>query len=257
MNWLKAISFASLALLVVPVVVLLFEGLGPLLSAEGYSSAVFHSIALTLTSSGIAAVVCAVVFTPLSFYFARNTSKVAQTLADIPATIPHPIVGVALLVLSRPLTPFGRLLASIGIDLFDTVLGLVVALVVVSAPIYIKAMQPFFESMNQSHENFAYGLGASRLWTFSLIVVPNASRGILSASLIAMSRAMSECGSIAILAYYILGGPFNGVSAASVLIYNLYTTSGLSAAATASAVMILVSFVLMFALRFIQRGSKE
>ncbi len=257
MNWLKAISFASLALLVVPVAVLLFEGLGPLLSAEGYSSSVFRSIALTLTSSGIAAVVCAVVFTPLSFYFARNTSRVAQTLADIPATIPHPIVGVALLVLSSPLTPFGRFLASIGIDLFDTLLGLVVALVVVSAPIYIKAMQPFFESMNQSHENFAYGLGASRLRTFSLIVVPNAGRGILSASLIAMSRAMSEFGSIAILAYYILGGPFNGVSAASVLIYNLYTYSGLSAAATASAVMILVSFVLMVALRFIQRGSKK
>ncbi|MDG6996083.1 MAG: ABC transporter permease subunit [Nitrososphaerota archaeon] len=257
MNWLKVISFTSLALLVIPVAVLLYEGFGPLSSSEGYSVEVFRSIALTLISSGIAALVCAVLFTPLSYYFARNRTKVAQTLADIPATIPHPIVGVALLVLSSPLTPFGRFLISIGLNLFNTVLGLVVALVVVSAPIYIKAMQPFFESMNQSNENFAYGLGASKLRAFSLVVIPNSGRGILSASLIAMSRAMSEFGSIAILAYYVLQQPFYGVSSVSVLIFNLYTYSGLAAAVTASAVTILVSFVLLFALRFIESGPKK
>jgi molybdate/tungstate transport system permease protein len=255
MNWLRVIAIVSLAVLNVPVVVLLYDGFGPLRSSSGYTYGVFRSIELTLLSSAIASFVCVVIFTPLAFYLARNESKLGETLADIPATIPHPIIGIAILVLFSPLTPFGSFLESIGINVFDTLLGLVIALVVVSAPIYIKALQPFFQSMNRSHENFALGLGASRLKTFASVVLPNSSRGILSASLISMSRAMSEFGSIAIVAYEIVSPKaFFGVSPASVYIFNLYTYSGLEGAVTASAVMIVVSVSVMVALRFVGLG---
>ena len=250
MNILRLISLATLALLVIPVALLLYEGFGPLSDPLGYGYAVIRSIELSLVSSAIAAVVCVGLFTPLAYYFARNESKVLETLADIPASIPHPIVGVALLVLASPLTPFGRFLLSIGINLFNSLLGLVVALVLVSAPIYLKSIQPFFQSMNPGAETFALGLGASRFRTFYSVVLPNSGRGILTASLISMSRAMSEFGSIAILVYYVLQAPFYGVSSASVLIYQYYTYYGLSAAVTASAVMIVISVLLMIALRF-------
>jgi molybdate/tungstate transport system permease protein len=251
LNWLRAISVVSLALLIVPVLVLLYYGFGPLRNASGYSLSVFRSIELTLLSSAIAAVACVAVFTPLAYYFARNETKIGETLADIPASIPHPIVGVALLVLFSPLTPFGSFMQSIGINIFDTLLGLVLALTVVSAPIYVKAMQPYFQSMNRAHEHFAMGLGASKLRTFVLVVIPNSGRGVLNASLISMSRAMSEFGSIAIIAYELLQPKaFFGVSPVSVQIYYLYTTSGIQGAATASAVMILVSISIMVALRF-------
>ena len=206
---------------------------------------------MTLFSSALAALVCVVVFTPLGFYFARNESNFGETLADIPASIPHPIVGVALLVLFSPLTPFGKFMQSIGVDVFDTLLGLVLALTLISAPIYVKSIQPFFQSMSKEPEYFAQGLGATRFRTFISVVLPNSTRGILSASLISMSRAMSEFGSIAIIAYYVLSPKaFFGISPASVLIYNLYTQTGLQAAATASAVMILVSIAIMIGLRF-------
>lgn len=253
MNGLKIVSFISLALLIAPVVLLLYEGFGPLRDSAGYSSEVFRSIGLTALSSALAAIASVILFTPLAYYFARNKNRIGEALSDIPASIPHPIIGIALLVLVSPLTPFGKFLESIGFTLFDTVLGLVVALTIVSAPIYIKSMQPYFESMNVSHENYALGLGASRLRTFGSVVLPNSGRGILSASLIAMSRAMSEFGSIAIIAYYVLQPPFYGVSPASVFIFNAYTSSGLSVAVTASAVMILVSIALMVPLRFVRR----
>jgi molybdate/tungstate transport system permease protein len=251
MNWLKIVSFISLVLLSVPVVVLVYEGFGPLRNPAGYSYGVFHSIELSLISSAVASIVCVAIFTPLAYYFARNDNKLGETLADIPAGIPHPIIGVALLVLFSPLTPFGQFMQSIGINVFDTFLGLVLALTIISAPIYIKSVQPFFQSMNMAHENFALGLGASKFRTFMSVVLPNSGRGILTASLISMSRAMSEFGSIAIVAYYVLQSPFYGTSPASIQIFNLYTYSGLPAAATASAVMILVSIALMVALRFV------
>lgn len=253
MNWLRIISFVSLALLVVPIVLLLYEGFGPLASPQGYSLAVFRSIELTLLSSSVAAVACVILFTPLAYYFARNKNPVGETLSDIPASIPHPIIGIALLILASPFTPFGRFLMSIGIHLFDTFLGLVVALALVSAPFYIRAMQPYFESMNVAHENYALGLGASRLRTFASVVLPNSGRGILSAALISMSRAMAEFGSIAIIAFYLLQPPFYGVSPASVFIFSAYTSTGLNVAVTASAVMIVVSLAVMIPIRFIRR----
>jgi molybdate/tungstate transport system permease protein len=253
LNCLKLISFVSLALLVTPVILLLYEGLGPLRDPIGYSYVVFRAIELTLISSAVAAVLCVSIFTPLAYYFARNKNSLAETLSDIPASIPHPIIGVAILVMVSPLTPFGRFLLSIGVNFFNTLLGLITALTIVSAPIYINSMYPFFQSMNVIHENYALGLGASKFRAFMSVVLPNSGRGILTASLIAMSRAMSEFGSISIVAYYVLQQPFYGVSPASVLIFQYYSYYGLGPAVTASAVMIVVSIAMMVILRIVKR----
>ncbi len=253
MNWLRVISYIVLTVLIIPVLVLLYEGIGPMSTPSGYGYALLRAIELTLTGSALAVLISVVFYTPLAYYFARNSSKITQTISDIPASIPHPIIGIALLVLVSPINPLGQFLIAHGFDLFNTLLGYVSCLVVVSAPIYIKAMQPFFESMNRAHENYAAGLGASQLRTFFSVVLPSSGRGILSASLIALSRSMSEYGSIAIIAYIILQKPFYGVSPSAVFIVSEYIAGNLKAAVTSSAVLILVSIPIMVAFRYVQR----
>jgi molybdate/tungstate transport system permease protein len=255
MNWLRVLALVPLGLLILPIVALLYWGFGPMIASEGYSPLVLRSIALTLMASALTVVAEVILFTPLAYYLARNENSLAETLTDIPASVPHPIIGIALVVIDSPLTPTGRFLLSIGLNFFNTILGLVVALTIISAPVYIKAMQPYFESMNRAPEDFALGLGASRLKTFSSVVLPNSLRGILSAALIALSRAMSEFGSIAIVAYVLISAPFGlaGASPASVTIFNLYDAGDLNAAVTASAVMIAVSIPIMVALRVVRR----
>jgi molybdate/tungstate transport system permease protein len=256
MNWLRVISLASLFLLLIPVAVLLYYGLGPLRSPAGYSVGVLRSIELSLVSSAAAAVVDVVLFTPLAYYLARGRDRLAEALVDVPVSIPHPIVGVALVILDSPRTPTGMFLNSLGINFYNTVLGLVVALVIMSAPIYVKAMQPYFESKDPAPEDFAMGMGASRLRTMFSVVLPSSLPGIESASFIAMSRALSEFGSISIIAYYVLQYPFYGVSPASVTIFALFSGAvpgGLDAAVTASAVMILISLPIALAARLVGR----
>jgi molybdate/tungstate transport system permease protein len=256
MNWLRVISLASLFLLLVPVAVLVYYGLGPLRNPAGYSVHVLRSIELSLVSSAVAAIVDVVLFTPLAYYLARGQDRLAETLVDIPVSIPHPIVGVALVILGSPLTPTGQFLASLGISFYNTVFGLVVALVIISAPIYVKSMQPYFEAKDTASEDFAMGMGASRLRTMLSVVLPNSIPGMQGASLIAMSRALSEFGSISIIAYYVLQYPFYGVSPASVTIYALFNGAvpgGLDAAVTASAVMILISLPIALAAHFVRR----
>jgi len=244
LNWLRAFALATVALLLVPIVILLYYGLGPLRTPAGYASDVFRSIELSLFASGVTAIVDIALFTPLAYYLARDRDPIAEALVEVPVGIPHPIVGVALLILDSPLTPTGRFLLSVGINFFNTILGLVVALVIMSAPIYVKSMQPYFESRDSSTEDFAMGMGASRIRTLFSVVLPDSLKGVASASLIAMSRALGEFGSISIIAFYVLQYPFYGVSPASVTIFQLFSGAipgGLDAAVTASAAMILVA----------------
>ncbi len=255
MNGLRTISVLTVVLLLVPIVVILYYGLGPLRNPAGYSLQVFRSIELSLVSSAIAVVANLVLFTPLAYYLARSRDRVAETLVDVPASVPHPIIGVALLVLDSPLTPSGKFLLSVGVNFYNSILGLVVALVVMSAPIYVKSLQPYFESRDPSPEEFAMGMGASRLRTLVSVVLPSSVPGMQSATLISMSRALSEFGSISIIAYFVLQYPFYGVSPASVTIYNFFTgavSGGLGAAVTASAVMILVSLPIALAARLVR-----
>jgi len=252
-NWLRVIALAFLSLLLVPILVLLYFGLGPLRTPVGYGPEVFRSVALSLVSSGLAATVDVAAFTPLAYYLARNRNRVTESLVDIPVSIPHPIIGVALLVLSSPITPIGAFLVSVGINLFNSILGLVIALVVVSAPIYVKSLQPYFESRDPSPEQFAMGLGASQLRTFLTVVLPDSSRSVISGALVAMSRALGEFGSIAILAYYVLQSPFYGANPASVLIYQYYSYYGLGAAVTTSVTLVAISVPLAIAVRFVRR----
>jgi len=244
MNWLRLIAIASLLLLLVPIIVLLYYGLGPFRDAAGYSAEVIRSIELTLFSSALAVVADFILFTPLAYYLARGNDRISESLVDIPVSVPHPIIGVALLILDSPVTPTGKFLLGLQINFYNTMLGLVTALVIMSAPIYVKSMQPYFQSKDPSPEEFAMGMGASRLRTLYSVVLPNSRDGLTSASLISMSRALSEFGSISIIAFYVLQFPFYGVSPASVTIYEFFSgnmSGGLNAAVTASAAMILVA----------------
>ena len=244
MNWLRLIAIASLLLLLVPIIVLLYYGLGPFRDAAGYSAEVIRSIELTLFSSALAVAADFILFTPLAYYLARGNDRISESLVDIPVSVPHPIIGVALLILDSPVTPTGKFLLGLQINFYNTMLGLVTALVIMSAPIYVKSMQPYFQSKDPSPEEFAMGMGASRLRTLYSVVLPNSRDGLTSASLISMSRALSEFGSISIIAFYVLQFPFYGVSPASVTIYEFFSgnmSGGLNAAVTASAAMILVA----------------
>jgi molybdate/tungstate transport system permease protein len=260
MNWLRAISIGALVLLLVPIVVLLYYGFGPLRNPAGYSLLVFRSIELSLFSSAAAVAVDVILFTPLAYYLARGKDRLAESLVDIPISVPHPIIGVALLILDSPATPTGKFLLGLGINFYNTILGLVTALVIMSAPIFVKSMQPYFEARDPASEDFAMGLGASRLRALFSVVLPDSFDGLSSASLISMSRALSEFGSISIIAFYVLQYPFYGVSPASVTIFSLFSGEvggGLNAAVTASAAMILVALPIALAGHFVRRRERR
>ena len=255
------ISGVSIVLASIPTVIILYYGFVIFHDSLGFGRTVLLSIGITLLSSALASMIIFIVFTPLAYELSRGKHLIWESISDIPASIPHPIVGIAFLLIGSPLTPFGRCLESMGFGLFDSSQGLGLALTFISMPIYVRSVQYTFSSRNEDAENFAFSLGASRLRVLYSIMVPESARGILSSALTAMSRAMSEFGSIAIIAYYILQYPFNGGQTASVLIYNYYGYYGPGVAVSASALMILFSMAIIVAIRIVgyigNSGKKE
>jgi molybdate/tungstate transport system permease protein len=247
------LSIAGGILLVLPILVLLYYGFVIYRSSAGFSTPVFQSILLTLVTSAISAAVVFLLFTPLAYELATSRHSGLESISDIPASIPHPIVGIAFLILGSPFTPTGRFLASIGISFFDSIQGIVIALTFVSAPIYIRTMQSVFSSRKQDADLYTMSLGTSRIKMLYGAILPSLKRETLYAGLTSMSRGMSEFGSIAILAYYVTQYPFTGVSNASVLIYNYYGYLGPGVAVTASAVMIVVSIAVLAVARLFGR----
>lgn len=249
----RIIAGVSVLLAAIPTAFILFYGFVVFHSALGFSGTVFASIGLTVFSSALAAAIIFIIFTPLAYELSRHRHAVWESVADIPASIPHPIVGIAFLLVGSPLTPLGRFLESLGLGLFNTLPGLVAALVFIAMPIYVRSAQSIFSSRARDPEEFAFSLGASRMRTLYSILVSGSARDVVSSSLTAMSRAMSEYGSVAIIAYSVIGYPFNGVSTASVLIFNDYDFFGPQVAITASALMILFSLAIIVAIRVVNR----
>ncbi len=251
------LGYAGAALLLFPIIVLIWYGLIVFRTFSGLGSTLVKSIELTLVASALAAAITFVVFTPLSYELARRKHRLIDVVSDIPASIPHPIVGIAIILLDSPVTPVGRFLLSIGVNFFDTIAGMTAALAFVSAPIYIRAAQSLLSSGQIDPEIYGRTLGIGRFRMLYSILIPREARGFISASLTSMSRAMSEFGSIAIVAYTLSGGFFNGTEAASVLIYKKFGYAGPQVAVTASAVLIIVSVAVLLAVKLLPLPSPK
>ncbi|BCU68513.1 sulfate ABC transporter permease [Sulfolobales archaeon HS-7] len=246
-------SLIVVILLILPVAIIVFYGFAVYHSVSAFSKMVYRSISLTLASSFLTGVITVVLFTPLAYFLSRTKSFALDTLVDLPVSVPHPIIGIGLLLLDSPVTPIGRFLLSIGINFFDTLTGLIAALILVSAPIYIRSIQTYFEGINIDREIYAMGLGLSKFKILWKIIVPTSIRQIVSSCLISVGRAMSEFGSIAIVAFYIISPPFKGTEPASILIYEDYGYYGPEIAVTISALLIIVAIPIMITARIITR----
>lgn len=250
-NFLEIISFLLTLIIIIPILYVFLYGYSVFyVSSIAFSESLLSSIALTFFSSAIAVIISIILFTPLAYYLARHKNPLIETLVDLPASVPHPIVGIALIFLDSPTNPFGNFLYTHGIIFYYTYTGLISALLIVSTPVYIRAMQNFFESLPQSYEIYARSLGSSEFRVYLTVVLPKAVRGIISAGLTSVARAISEFGSVVIIAPYVTGWIFNGLSTSSVYIYDEYLTY-FNASVTAAATLILFSLILIISARII------
>lgn len=208
-----------------------------------------ESLALTALTASSATVLGIIGGTPLAYLLARRQFRGRAVLAaalDLPLVIPHPVAGIALLLVLGRQSAVGGTLLELGLRVVGSPLGIVAAMLFVSAPLYISGAREAFARVDVRYESVARTLGDAPWRVFRRITLPLATRGLLAASVVMWARAVSEFGAIVILAY--------NPKVASVLAYDRFTTFGLSEALPVAAALVILALVPLIALRALREG---
>lgn len=204
------------------------------------------SIALTILTATAATLIGAVLGIPLAWLLARRRfrgRRLLQGLMDLPVVIPHPVVGIGLLLFLGRQSAIGGALARAGLEVVNHVPGIIAAMLFVSVPFIVSGAQEAFRTVDPRLERVARSLGDTPWRAFRRVTMPLAARGILAGAILAWARSISEFGAIVILTY--------NPKVTSVLIYDRFTAFGLPAAIPAAVILLAVSLVVFVLVRLI------
>lgn len=233
-----------LLFLVAPLVGLVGAGGLRGLRLLGSDSELRASLLLTVGAATLATALAIAGATPVAYALARGRFRGRALLAaiiDLPLLIPHPVAGIALLLVLARGTPLGAALWTLGLQVTGSVTGIVCAMLFVSAPLYVSAAREAFDRVDPRFEGVARTLGDTRWRAMRRVTLPLAWKGLLAAAIVAWARAVSEFGAIIILVYH--------PRVASVLSYERFTAFGLREALPVAAVLVLLALIPLAALR--------
>lgn len=207
--------------------------------------------ALTATAATLIGVLCG---TPLAYLLARKEfpgRAVLSAVLDLPLLIPHPVAGIALLLVLGRESAVGGAALEMGMRIVGSPIGIIAAMLFVSAPLFVSGAREAFAKVDARYEGVARTLGDPPWRAFRRVTLPLAGRGLLASSVVMWARAVSEFGAIVILTY--------NPKVASVLSYDRFTSFGLTEAlpvAAALALLALVPLTLLRALRTEPRSER-
>jgi molybdate/tungstate transport system permease protein len=216
------------------------SGLGKL----GSDGELRGALALTWATASAATLAGVVGGTPLAWALARRSfpgRALVAAFLDLPLLIPHPAAGIALLLVLGRGSPTGRALLELGVRVAGSPLGIVAAMLFVSAPLYISAAREAFARVDQRYEAVARTLGDPAWRVFRRVTLPLSRRGLVAAAVVMWARAVSEFGAIVVLTY--------NPKVTSVLGYDRFTSYGLTEALPVAAVLVVLSVLPLVVLR--------
>lgn len=169
-------------------------------------------------------------------------------LIDLPFALPTAVAGIALTTLFSQDGWVGRYLAVLGIKAAFSPLGIVVALTFIGLPFVVRSVQPVLEELDKDMEEAAVCLGANRFQTIIYVIFPMVFPAVVSGFAMAFARALGEYGSVVFIAGNL---PMKTEITPLLIVTKLeqYDTAGASSIAV---VMLLFSFVMLFAINRLQ-----
>jgi molybdate/tungstate transport system permease protein len=254
------LSGSLLLLFLVPIVALFTYAPVTDLFSAARNAGVRDALWLTFFSSGIAVLAAVLLGIPMGYLLARRSFRgraVVESVVALPVVVPHLLVGLGLFLLVIPGTPLNRFTQALGVPVYDTIWGVVLVMVFVSAPYTVLASELAFRAVDDRVLEAARSLGAGSATAFLTVTLPIALRGIVAGLLLTWARAVSEIGGLLVLAYAVYpGGPYNGPvsSTISVYIYNLFQLGDLADAAAVSSLFLLIAFSLFLLVRIGERS---
>lgn len=207
------------------------------------------SLELTVVCSLIVVVINAVFGTIIAWLLVRDQfpgKAAVNAVIDLPFALPTIVASLTLLALYGANSPF-------GIDIAFTRAAVVVALLFVTLPFVVRAVQPLLIEMDREMEAAAASLGAGGVTIFRRIIFPNLLPGLAAGIALAFARALGEYGSVLLFA-----GGLPDTQVSSVFIRSQIESGNDLGASAVSVVLLAASLLLLASIALIQRwGSRH
>jgi sulfate transport system permease protein len=179
--------------------------------------------------------------------------KLVDALVDLPFALPTAVAGITLATLYAPNGWIGELVAPFGIKVAYTQLGIFVALTFIGLPFIVRTVQPVLEDFDPELEDAAASLGANRWQIFWRVIFPTLTPALLTGFALAFARALGEYGSVVFISSNI---PMK-TQIVPLLIMNELDGFQYARATALAVVMLVVSFLLLFAVNVLQWWSNR
>jgi sulfate transport system permease protein len=203
------------------------------------------ALKLTLGLAALCALVNALFGTTIAWVLVRDRFPgrgFVDAVIDLPFALPTIVAGLTLLALYGPGGPF-------GIDVAFTRIGTLFALLFVTLPFVVRAVQPVLLELDQEMEEAAASLGARSFAIFRRIVFPNLLPAILSGVALAFARAIGEFGAVVLISGNL---PFK-TQVSSVYIFQQVESDNGTGAAAVSVLLLLISLAVLLGIGAFRR----
>src|SRR5512133_2552045 len=203
------------------------------------------ALKLTLGLAAACALVNAVFGTVIAWVLVRDRFPgrgFVDAVIDLPFALPTIVAGLTLLALYGPGRPF-------GIDVAFTRIGTLFALLFVTLPFVVRAVQPVLLELDEEMEEAAASLGARSFAIFRRIVFPNLLPAILSGVALAFARAIGEFGAVVLISGNL---PFK-TEVSSVYIFQQVESDNPAGAAAVSVLLLAISLAVLLGIGAFRR----
>jgi molybdate transport system permease protein len=238
-----------LTFLLLPVLALFLDvAPGTLLSQLG-SEAALDALWVTLKTGLVAHLIVLVVGTPAAYFLGTRRFRGRDALItaiELPLVLPPAVAGIALLALFARRGLLGGTLEVAGLEIAFTQVAVVLAVIFVAAPFYIRAGVAAFESVDPGLLDASRTLGAGPAKTFGRIAIPLAAPGLGAGSALAWARGTGEFGATIMFA-----GSFQGVTQTLPLAIYAQLDIDRTVAVAIGALLVLVSVVVLLTVRLL------
>ncbi len=211
------------------------------------------ALSLTVRSAFIMTVINTIIGTLTAYALVRYRfplKNVFNAFIDLPFAIPTLVTGVMLVLLYGPQTTIGRFAEQeLGFRIIFEPLGIVIALLFVSYPFVVRAVQPVLMQLSVYQEEAAQTLGASDWQIFWRVIFPAIRPAILTGALLSFARALGEFGSIIIVSSNVS----MRTEVATVYVYAQIYDENTVGAAGISFILVLIAFSTTLLVDILQR----
>ncbi|QDC00119.1 sulfate ABC transporter permease subunit CysT [Mesorhizobium sp. 8] len=215
-----------------------------------------HALEISFGTALIAAAVNVVFGTIVAWVLVRYRfpgRRIVDAMVDLPFALPTAVAGIALTTLYAPNGWLGKPLMALGIKVAYSPLGIVMALIFIGLPFVVRTVQPIIEEIDKEVEEAAATLGASRFQTITRVLAPGLLPAVVTGFALSFARGVGEYGSV----IFIAGNLPNISEIAPLLIVIRLEEYNYAAATAIAAVMLALSFLMLFVINLLQSWSRK